>query len=150
MGLLLLCLFSAAAVIHADHASFDCTLKQLAVEYAQQIQPWRPQGVFEDVAAALNAAPPVGPACNVTPSYDQPAGLAPLSPVAAALAAAAKAPGATFYADPVSGSDSNPGTITAPFATIGKASWRCSRVLVGLKLLSRLWLLSWPLLRCLL
>jgi hypothetical protein len=85
----------------------------------------------QEVADALNGAPNQGVPCNVTPSA-----LHDLDPTALAFhkqaAASVLAPvptgegaGATYFADANAGSDSNPGTQSAPFQTVGKGVAAC-------------------------
>lgn len=65
-ALLLTALLSAAAVAQSVRDEFDCEMRQLAVEYAAFIQPFRAASVFEDIAAALDGTPEKAPGCNVT------------------------------------------------------------------------------------
>ncbi len=85
----------------------------------------------QEVADALNGAPNQGIACNVTPSalHDlDPAALAFHKAAAAAVLApvpTGEGAGATYFADANAGSDSNPGTQSAPFQTVGKGVAAC-------------------------
>ena len=47
---------SALAAAAADRASLDCPLRQLQLDYAQQLQPTRAAVVFQELADALNGA----------------------------------------------------------------------------------------------
>ena len=89
-------------------ADFECAWRALALDYAKQLQPSRPASAFQDVHDALE----LGTLCGqpfVAP--------APQPAPAAALSAAAT----TVYVDAVGGSDSNPGTQAAPFASVAFA-----------------------------
>jgi hypothetical protein len=87
----------------------------------------------QELADALNGATPSsGVVCNVTVGLSPPlpelargahAGADALAPLPPALADPAAA-GASYYADPVKGSDGNPGTLSAPFLTISKVRVR--------------------------
>ena len=82
--------------------------------------PWLAR---QEVADALNGAPNQGIPCNVTPSAAVGGDPSALHFAAAGVlkhVIVGGGAGATFYADASKGSDSNPGTITAPFQTIGK------------------------------
>ena len=98
----------------ADEKSFDCKMRQLAMDYARKIQPFRSKMHFQELADALNGAPEARN-CNVTVNMPIDSGKkAPAFPTPEKTVA-------TFYVDAVKGSDSNPGTMTAPFKTINKA-----------------------------
>jgi hypothetical protein len=95
-------------------------MRDLAVEFASASNPGLSVSQLQDIADALNGSPEKTPGCNVTvpaaikakhrstrfPSFALPK---------------ARASSSTFYADPVNGKDSNPGTFAAPFQTIGRA-----------------------------
>lgn len=40
----------------ASVASLDCPLRQIGLDYAHSLQPWRPAAAFQEVADALNGA----------------------------------------------------------------------------------------------
>lgn len=100
----------------ADQKSFDCKMRQLAIDYARQLQPDRSKVQFQQLADALNGAQEAQN-CNVSvdhipddnpdrskfPVYDLPRA------------------GSMFYVDATHGKDSNPGTESAPFQTIAHA-----------------------------
>ena len=45
------------SAVHADPGSLDCPLRQIALDYAQTVQPaWRPLSAFQEFADALNGA----------------------------------------------------------------------------------------------
>jgi hypothetical protein len=50
----------------ADPTSLDCPLRQLLLDFAQQIQPFRPFPAFQAIADALNGAPEANN-CSVAP-----------------------------------------------------------------------------------
>jgi len=89
---------------YADE-SFDCQVRQLAYQYAQKIQPWRSD--FSSVYDALE----LGTLCNTSSDITS-----KKQTFKFPLPKAAQT--STFYVDPVSGSDSNPGTKALPFLTI--------------------------------
>jgi hypothetical protein len=104
---------SLVAIAVADMTSFDCKMKQLGLDFAQNLQPWRAQDSFQELADALNGAPNQGPQCVVAPTS---------SSAAAAWPPVFEEPtgGSSFYIDAIVGSDSNPGTQSAPLKTIEK------------------------------
>ena len=88
-----------------DQSTFDCKMKQVAISYARQLQPWLSDVKLQEVADALNGAQEPKN-CNVSvkrsdyiaqkpPSFSVP-------------------DGASFYVDAVKGSDSNSGKLTLP------------------------------------
>ena len=99
--------------LHADKTTFDCKMRQLAMDYARKIQPWLSQTKLQEIADALNGAKEAQN-CNVSlkgpaKSYDR----APSFPVPKTAN--------TYYVDAIKGSDSNPGSMSSPFQTISKA-----------------------------
>ena len=123
MGLLTtstLLLFTSLACAAPDHRflvgpngidpSTDCAMRWLTYNYSVHLLPQRAplQSVFDALRLQLD--------CNAT-----------LPSTAAALprpsrrASSSPSYAATYFADAVHGSDSNPGTQAAPFATIGRA-----------------------------
>ena len=97
----------------ADQASFDCKMRQLAMDYARKIQPWLPDMKMQELADALNGAKEAQH-CNVTVQnstnrFPRP----PAFPTSNADSA--------YYVDTNSGSDSNSGAQDSPFKTITKA-----------------------------
>lgn len=119
----------AAAVlagVQADFASdFDCAARLLAVEYAYQMQPWRPSSFFQNIADALNGTPEKPANCTVAVPAKVLASTARNSRFRHAdidfVASRELAGGKTFYVDALKGADSNPGTIAAPLKTIPAA-----------------------------
>jgi hypothetical protein len=55
-----------SATASATPATLDCPLRQIAVDYAQQLQPSRPLSVFSELADALNGAQEAQ-GCSVAP-----------------------------------------------------------------------------------
>lgn len=49
-----------------DQASLTCPLRQVGLDFAAQLQPWRPQECFRSIAAALNGSPEAVN-CSVSP-----------------------------------------------------------------------------------
>lgn len=94
--------------------AFDCKWRALAYKYAQQIQPHR--GSHQSVFDALQ----LGAVCNATPTQDARPRMSEATLRAYEGHDAVKA-GSAFFADPVHGSDSNPGTEAKPFKTVGAA-----------------------------
>lgn len=86
--------------------NLDCAVRTLAAEFSDTLIPWANPSLVRD-ALRLKID------CNVsTPEYTKPF---------ATLRAAKSDSQPTFYADPVKGDDNQPGTITAPFLTVGRA-----------------------------
>lgn len=90
----------------------DCAMRWLTYNYSLHLQPQRAPlaTVFDALRLAID--------CN---------GTLPAAPADSAAARASirsrepRAFAATYYADPVKGSDANPGTQGAPFKTLGRA-----------------------------
>lgn len=100
----------------ADRASLDCPLRQVALDYAQRVQPaWRPLRAFEEFADALNGAPEavdchVKPNASASPSSDRRTALIPLPPADASL---------VIYIDPRAGDDADgSGSEESPIASL--------------------------------
>ena len=83
----------------AADPAFECAWRSLALEYAQQLQPFRPAAAFADIFAGLE----LGARCNQT--Y--------VAPPAAAAAT-------TYYIDFARGDDGAAGSQAAPFKTIAR------------------------------
>lgn len=113
-------LFSAAAalagVVYADRNSFDCLMRNLAVEFAASANPHLSTAQLQGIADAIVGAPETAPGCNVT----VPAGLASERQRPRFRAVPLPTAGQTFYVDYNGGSDSNSGTIGAPFKTVAR------------------------------
>lgn len=119
LGALALSLVGAMAQPPSIRDQFDCNMRSFAMEFAQALQPFRAPQVFSDIADALNGTPEKAPSCNV--SFPLPPGRAPSRfPFLASAPRAPGAGGATFYVA-TTGSDGNPGTLAAPFASIAAA-----------------------------
>ena len=111
--------------------SYDCGLRRLALEYAQQLQPFRSAAELQLVADALNGSPQYGSYdCGVSPSElpARPARLAQSAPEGALrdlLAAAPPAGASVFYLDAARGDDSFAGTLAAPFRSVERGVAAC-------------------------
>jgi hypothetical protein len=55
-GIKTLTLFALLNFVFADRATLDCPLRQIGVDYAQALQPFRAKYVFQELADALNGA----------------------------------------------------------------------------------------------
>lgn len=60
-----LCL-AGCSLSRADQASLTCPLRQIGLDFAVSLQPWRPLAAFQAIADALNGAPESSN-CSVTP-----------------------------------------------------------------------------------
>lgn len=111
----ILCIFAVVIGLGclADKSTFDCKMRELAMDYAHKIQPWLSDMKFKEVADALNGAQEAQN-CNI--SFSRPVQILPPKPPSFSPLHAA-----TFYVDANKGSDSNSGTMDAPFMTIPKA-----------------------------
>ncbi len=103
-----------AAGCLADKQSFDCKMRQMAMDFARKIQPFRSQEHFREIADALNGAQEAQN-CNVSAPVmkNKHKEKAPTFPIPKM--------GNVFYVDANKGSNANPGTIDKPFETIVKA-----------------------------
>jgi hypothetical protein len=107
------------ACANADRASLDCPLRQIAVDYAQRVQPrWRPLTAFQELADALNGAEEavdcyVKPNASASPKARR-VGTFPLPTQRAAL---------VLFADPgTRGDDVNgDGSESRPFASVARS-----------------------------
>lgn len=95
-----------------DQKTFDCKMRQLAMDFARKIQPMRTKEQFQQLADALNGAKEAQH-CNVTIG-DHKFGTSRVGTFALPQA------GSMFYVDATAGSDSNSGTQAAPFKTVEK------------------------------
>ena len=123
---------AACAALSAAQPSvrdqFDCQMRELAVEFAERFQPLRSGQTFLDIADALDGTPEKASGCSVAggaaargaAARAAAAGRTSRFPLLHAPARAAGPGGETFYVA-VNGSDANPGTQAAPFATVAKA-----------------------------
>ena len=96
----------------ADQSTFDCKMRELAMEYAHKIQPWLSDLKFQEIADALNGAEE---AQNCSVSFHRRVPLLPKPPSFPLPHAA------TYFVDANKGSDSNTGSMGDPFKTIPRA-----------------------------
>lgn len=97
----------------SDRSTFDCKMRQLAMDYAHKIQPWLSDMKFQELADALNGAVEAQK-CNVSAKpASQRSPKPPSFPVPVGTSA-------VYYVDANRGSDTNTGTMTDPFQTIPK------------------------------
>lgn len=108
----------------ADKTSLDCPLRQIGLDYAVSLQPFRSAAAFHEIADALNGAIEAAN-CSVAPKLL--AETSSASRVGWAELPAAGSGVTLVYADPTKGSDtSGDGSKAKPFATIQrslKAVW---------------------------
>ena len=97
----------------ADKSTFDCKMRQLAMDYARKIQPWLSSDKYQEIADALNGAEEAQH-CNVSSGVNFPIYKSPAFSVPSEAST-------TYYVDAIKGSDSNSGTEASPFQTIPKA-----------------------------
>ena len=114
--LVLIVLVTCGGCCLADKDSFDCKMKQLAMDFARKIQPFRTKMQFQEIADALNGAQE---SRNCSVSVDVPEDGAgqhepPSFPIPRGSSSA-------FFVDADKGSDSNSGSMSSPFKTISKA-----------------------------
>ena len=113
-------LASITGMAAADKASLDCPLRQIGLDYAASLQPFRSAAAFEEVADALNGAIEAAN-CSVRPK----AALASAGDSRVAWAPLPRAGSgvASVFADPTTkGSDTTgDGSKTKPFRTIQRA-----------------------------
>lgn len=122
-------LAAAVAAAAASQQTLDCPLRQLALNYAQQQQPFRPLAAFQEVADALNGAQEAQN-CSVAPS----AALKHAATTRRVLSFPLPAEGLTYYVDPSYGSDvRGDGTAAKPFSTLQHAlrALRAKRASLG-------------------
>lgn len=141
-----LCLVAAAATaVVATPQTLDCPLRQIAVDYAQQLQPWRPLVAFQQVAdgalrsgrggicrsalltvtslAALNGAEEAQN-CSVAPTAQTALAPGPATTPDGMLIYPLPTSGLIVYADPnpSRGSDARgDGSVGAPFLSLERA-----------------------------
>jgi hypothetical protein len=94
---------------------FDCKMAQLAMDFALKLQPFRGKKTFQQIADALNGRPEASCRNTTVPKSGMPETFEPI--FAPSLHARSYN---TFFVSR-SGSDSNPGSITEPFATVQAA-----------------------------
>lgn len=128
---LALLLLARAALGAGPTQSYDCGLRRLALEYAQQLQPFRGAAELQLVADALNGSPQYGEYnCGVLAAAlpARPARLAQSASASALrdlLEAAPAAGAATFYLDAAAGNDAAAGTLAAPFRSVERGVAAC-------------------------
>ena len=112
----LLCLVSLLLVESClcDLKSFDCKMRQMAMDFAHKIQPFSSKQQFQQIADALNGAQE---AQNCSVSFPFPLEDGKIIPSFPLPKDSVK----TLFVDANSGSDSNSGTMSSPFKTITKA-----------------------------
>jgi hypothetical protein len=116
---LLACL-SVSGPASADKTSLDCPLRQIGLDYAASLQPWRSAAAFQEVADALNGAIEAAN-CSVKPKAQLGAG-SDASRVAWAPLPRAGSGVVSVFADSTKGSDtSGDGSEAKPFRTIQRA-----------------------------
>ena len=104
-----------APCTHADQASFDCKMRQLAMDFARKVQPWLSDLQLQELADALNGAQEAQH-CNVS-ARSLTGTSVPLPPSFPTSTHTST----TYYVDANKGSDSNSGKMDSPFQTISKA-----------------------------
>ena len=112
LALCLLCFVFQTS--HADQDGFDCKMRQLAIEFAHKIQPFRTKDHFQQIVDALNGSPEAANCSLALPLHlDETKSRFALfdSPAATAM----------YYVDATKGSDSNAGTMDKPFKSIAHA-----------------------------
>ncbi len=105
----------ATTECNGDQKSFDCKMRQLALDYAHKIQPFRSKTHFQMIADALNGATEAqNCSVKVPDSYGADVKITNTLPLSAGLTK-------TFYVDSINGKDSNTGSVKSPFKTIVRA-----------------------------
>ena len=100
---------------NGDQKSFDCKMRQLALDFAQKIQPFRSKAHFQMIADALNGATEAqNCSIKVPDSYGVDVKVMNTSLLSAGVTK-------IFYVDSIRGKDSNTGLIKSPFKTIARA-----------------------------
>ena len=115
-GLLPLLLLAAPAL--ADKGSFDCLARALAIEFSAKANPTLSAAQLQSLADGLNGSPEKASDCNVTVPAEL---LAARAHIPRFRAFPLPTAGASFYVDPVAGSDAAAGTVSAPFLTVARA-----------------------------
>jgi hypothetical protein len=114
MGLLVL--LSLLVSASADVASLDCPLRQIGLDYAASLQPFRSSASFQEIADALNGAIEAAN-CSVKPKQLRGSS----SRVAWADLPSAESGVTTIWCDPTNGSNDGDGSQGHPFLTIERA-----------------------------
>ena len=113
-------MFLLLGFVTADiRSSFDCKMRQLAISFAQKIQPFRSHEAFVDIAAALNGTREKPSDCNV---------IAPPATSRSSASRFVQEPlvefrgGIICYVDPLNGNDqSGDGSLNNPFKSLPPA-----------------------------
>jgi hypothetical protein len=117
--------------VRGDQKSLDCPLRQVGLDLAQSLQPWRSLAAFQEIADALNGAQEAQN-CSVAPTASRASGS-----TARTLSFPLPALGSpVYFVDPTpAGSDATgTGAIGAPFSTLehALAAVRASRARAGI------------------
>jgi hypothetical protein len=116
-------LAAASLLVNAQTPSvrddFDCRMRNFALEFAEDIQPFRSSTTFSEIADALNGTPEKAQGCTVEYTNNKTKSSSRF-PFINEPAIAPSNGGNTYYVS-TTGSDSNPGTITQPFASLAAA-----------------------------
>ena len=103
---------SSALALRGPSASFDCAFRQLALDYASSLQPFRGPSAWSAMSDALTGAEEAQN-CSLTLPYAPPD-----APRFSYLPLPAPGTPNAFYIDPEHGADGNPGSLAAPFQTV--------------------------------
>ena len=103
-----------------DQKSFDCNMRQLCLDFANKIQPFRSKAHFQMIADALNGAPEAQN-CSVTVSDQYGVHCDKINHSRKLQHDQLQEDGKSFYVDAEKGEDSQTGTINSPFKTIPRA-----------------------------
>jgi hypothetical protein len=109
------------ASVRADKASLDCPLRQIAIDYAQKVQPsWRSLEAFQELADALNGAQEAVN-CSVKPNAS--ASTKAASRVKAFPIPAESTAALILYVDARHGNDNvnGDGSVARPFQSLHRA-----------------------------
>ena len=121
MGRALVALLLMILSASADKTSLDCPLRQIGLDYAATLQPFRSAAAFQEIADALNGAIEAAN-CSVKPKALGSAASAASTRVAWAPLPAAESGVGRVFADPSKGSDTaGDGSEAKPFRTIQRA-----------------------------
>ena len=97
-----------------DQTTFDCPMRQLAIDFAHKLQPFRTKESFQQLADALNGAEEAQN-CSVSLPADLDDNVSRFPVLATPTE------GSSLYVDAIHGSDTNSGTMQSPLKTISKA-----------------------------
>jgi hypothetical protein len=116
MGCYLVLLATVILYVSADLTSLDCPLRQIGLDYAASLQPFRSSASFQEIADALNGAVEAAN-CSVKPMHLGGSS----SRVAWADLPSAQSGVTTLWCDPTNGSNDGDGSEGHPFLTIQRA-----------------------------